>query len=103
MNPVNATFTKDQVKLIDSKGRNLDEIITIGEPYRFEGLITRGATTETGLWVIPVSVVENTKLKDFNEKTFDERKYYTEETYKQDKPKQLTLRLRKLWRTMKSE
>ena len=79
VNPVNATFTKDQVKLIDSKGRNLDEIITIGEPYRFEGLITRGNTTETGLWVIPVSVVENTKLKDFNLITFNEREYYATE------------------------
>ena len=76
VNPVNATFTKEDVKLIDSKGRNLDEIITIGEPYRFEGLITRGNTTETGLWVIPVSVVENTTLKDFNLITFNERKYY---------------------------
>jgi len=74
------------VKLIDSKGRNLDEIITIGEPYRFEGLITRGNTTETGLWVIPVSVVENTKLKDFNLITFNEREYYaTEEDAKKAK------------------
>ena len=79
VNPVNATFTKDQVKLIDSKGRNLDEIITIGEPYRFEGLITRGNTTETGLWVIPVSVVENTKLKDFNLITFNKREYFATE------------------------
>ena len=79
VNPVNATFTKDQVKLIDSKGRNLDEIITIGEPYRFEGLITRGNATETGLWVIPVSVVENTKLKDFNLTTFFEREYFATE------------------------
>ena len=67
------------MKLIDSKGRNLDEIITIGEPYRFEGLITRGNATETGLWVIPVSVVENTKLKDFNLTTFFEREYFATE------------------------
>ena len=75
------------MKLIDSKGRNLDEIITIGEPYRFEGLITtRGNATETGLWVIPVSVVENTKLKDFNLITFNEREYYaTEEDAKKAK------------------
>ena len=84
VNPVNATFTKEDVKLIDSKGRNLDEIITIGDPYRYEGLITRGATTETGLWVIPVSVKENTQLKDFNVVTYNEREYYTVETYKQD-------------------
>ena len=86
VNPVNATFTKEDVKLIDSKGRNLDEIITIGDPYRYEGLITRGNTTETGLWVIPVSVKENTQLKDFNVVTYNEREYYTEETYKQDNP-----------------
>ena len=78
VNPVNAVFAKEDVKLIDSKGRNLDEIITIGEPYRYEGLITRGNTTETGLWVIPVSVKENTTLKDFNVVTFNEREYYTE-------------------------
>lgn len=79
VNPVNASFTKDQVKLIDSKGRNLDEIVTIGEPYRYQGLITRGETVESGLWVIPVSVKENTTLKDFNLVTFNEREYYASE------------------------
>ena len=81
VNPVNASFTKDQVKLIDSKGRNLDEIITIGEPYRYTGLITdtRSGEIESGLWVIPVSVKENTALKDFNLITFNEREYYASE------------------------
>ena len=79
VNPVNATFTKEQVKFIDSKGRNLDELVTIGEPYRYQGLITRGETVESGLWVIPVSVKENTELKDFNLVTFNEREYYATE------------------------
>ena len=79
VNPVNATFTKEQVKFIDSKGRNLDELVTIGEPYRYQGLITRGETVESGLWVIPVSVKENTALKDFNLVTFNEREYYASE------------------------
>ena len=79
VNPVNATFAKEDVKLIDSKGRNLDEIITVGDPYRYEGLITRGTTTETGLWVIPVSVKENTTLKDFNVVTWNEREYFATE------------------------
>ena len=79
VNPVNATFAKEDVKLIDSKGRNLDELIVIGDPYRYDGLITRGATTETGLWVIPVSVKENTTLKDFNLITFNEREYFATE------------------------
>ena len=81
VNPTNATFTKDQVKFFDSEGNSLDEIIEIGDPYRYEGLITRpglltrGGSVENGLWVIPVNVAEDVEMEDFNSVTFAGRTY----------------------------
>ena len=81
VNPTNATFTKEQVKLINSQMGNLDAIVEIGEPYRFDGLITR-AEMESGLWVIPVKVVKNTDEKTFNSTTFYGRTYNANGTVK---------------------
>ena len=68
VNPTNATFTKDQVKFVNSKLETLDEIVEIGEPYRYDGMITRGQ--ESGLWVVPVKVVDGTTFNKFNETVF---------------------------------
>ncbi len=68
VNPTNATFTKDQIKLVNSKLETLDEIVEIGEPYRYDGMITRGE--ESGLWVVPVKVVDGTTFNKFNETVF---------------------------------
>ena len=80
VNPTNATFTKDQVKFINSKLETLDDIIVIDEPYRFKGMITR-ASQESGLWVIPVSVKKDVDFNKFNETTYykasGDWKYYT--------------------------
>jgi hypothetical protein len=75
VNPTNASFTKDQVKFIDSQLGNLDEVVEILDPYRYEGLITRASTMESGLWVIPVKVKGNKTEKEFNSVTFTGRKY----------------------------
>ena len=68
VNPVNATFSKDQVKFINSKLETLDEIVEIGEPYRFKGMITR-AESQSGLWVVPVSVKKDVDFNTFNKTT----------------------------------
>ncbi len=68
VNPVNAEFTKDQVKFINSKLETLDDIVEILEPKRFEGMITRGE--ESGLWIVPVKVKNGTTFNEFNETTF---------------------------------
>jgi len=68
VNPTNATFTKDQIKFVNSKLETLDEIVEIGEPYRYDGMITRGE--ESGLWVVPVKVVDGTSFNKFNETVF---------------------------------
>jgi hypothetical protein len=69
VNPTNASFTKDQVKFFDSEGKNLDEVIEIGDPKRYEGLITRGANVENGLWIIPVKVKEGVNQEAYNKAT----------------------------------
>ena len=55
VNPTNAVLTSASIKLVDSQGNDLDDILEIGEPKQFTGLITR-ASQNTGLWSIPVNV-----------------------------------------------
>ena len=57
--PTNATLTADMIKLIDSKGNDLSDIVTIGTPEVFDELLTRGAST--GLWLVPVYRVKDIK------------------------------------------
>ena len=57
VNPVNAVLTKASIKLVDSRGNNLDNILEIGEPKPFDKLLTATrAANNTGLWSIPVTV-----------------------------------------------
>ena len=56
VNPVNAVLTKASIKLVDSRGNNLDNILEIGEPKPFDKLLTTRAANNTGLWSIPVTV-----------------------------------------------
>ena len=55
INPTNAVLTSASIKLVDSQGNDLDDILEIGEPKQYTGLITR-ASQNTGLWSIPVNV-----------------------------------------------
>ena len=51
VNPANATFTKDQVVLLNSLGETLDDYVEVDSIQKYDQLITR-ANVETGLWVI---------------------------------------------------
>ena len=55
VNPTNAVLTKAAIKLVDSQGNSLDDVLEIGEPKQFTKLLTKAANT-TGLWTIPVTV-----------------------------------------------
>lgn len=69
VNPTNATFSKEDVVFINSQLETLDGLVEVyDEPYRYDGLITRGQ--ESGLWVIPVKVVDGTSFNKFNETVF---------------------------------
>lgn len=67
VNPTNAVLTKASIKLVDSQGNNLDNILEIGEPKKYEGLLTRGSNN-TGLWTIPVTVKDGVAKGDIEKK-----------------------------------
>ena len=56
VNPTNAVLTKAAIKLVDSQGKSLDDVLEIGEPKQFTKLLTSRASNNTGLWTIPVTV-----------------------------------------------
>ena len=55
VNPTNAVLTKASIKLVDSQGNDLNDVLEIGEPKQYTELLTR-ASKGTGLWTIPVNV-----------------------------------------------
>ena len=55
--PANAVVTSDMVSLINSKGQNLNDYVDI-EVAPYKGMLTR-STTETGLYVVAVSLKKN--------------------------------------------
>ena len=63
VNPTNAVLTSASIKLVDSQGNDLDDVLEIGEPKQYTGLITR-ASKNTGLWTIPVTVKAGVARKD---------------------------------------
>ena len=71
VNPVNAVLTKAAIKLVDSKNNNLDNILEIGEPEKYDKLFTTTrAANNTGLWKIPVTVkpgVARTAIEQLND------------------------------------
>ena len=60
VSPTNAVPTAESITFINSKGETLDEIIEVGTPVAYEGVLTRGAAA-TGLWTIPYSFKAETK------------------------------------------
>ena len=64
VNPTNADLTNADIKFIDSKGNDLDDVIEVTNVERFDELLyaTRGTGNKTGLWKISVK-----SLKDAEE------------------------------------
>ena len=68
VNPVNADLTKGaKIILLNSKGESLEDIVKVGNPSKFDKLITTraAATVKTGLWKLPISVAEGVSEEDF--------------------------------------
>lgn len=69
VNPVNADITKATIKLINSKGEVLDEVVA-GTPVKYDELITRTrANVGSGLWKIPFTVKNGTTEEAFKNAT----------------------------------
>ena len=67
VNPVNADLTKGaKIVLLNSKGENLENIVKVGTPEKFNDyIVSRAASVNTGLWKLPISVTEGVSKKDF--------------------------------------
>ena len=68
VNPVNADLTKGaKIILLNSKDESLEDIVKVGNPSKFDKLITTraAATVNTGLWKLPISVAEGISEEDF--------------------------------------
>lgn len=62
VNPVNATVTTDMIKLIDSKGNDLDDLIKVVSVERYDELLTRASAT--GLWTVKLQLQDGVKADD---------------------------------------
>ena len=60
INPVNAKITPEMIKLIDSKGNNLDKLIKVVDVEKYDNLLTTRAS-ETGLWTVKVQLQDGVK------------------------------------------
>ena len=59
VNPINAKFTKDDVKIINSLGKDLSGIVEIKDVKQWDELLTRaGETANNGLWKVTVKRAE---------------------------------------------
>ena len=52
VSPVDAELTTSNVSLMNSQGKELDDIIDVTDVHRFKGLLTRASSGNTGLWVV---------------------------------------------------
>ena len=64
VSPTNAVLTPEMISLVDSEGKNLDEMLTIVSVEKFNGVLGRAATN-TGLWTVTA------QLTKYNEKAFN--------------------------------
>ena len=62
INPVNAKITPDMIKLVDSKGNDLDKLVKVVDVEKYDKLLTRAS--ETGLWTVKVQLQDGVQIKD---------------------------------------
>ncbi len=68
VSPANAVLTPDMISLVNSKGENLDDFVTVTNVKEYNELLTRAATN-SGLWTVEVA------LKNYNPNTFAAKQY----------------------------
>ena len=67
INPVNAKITPDMIKLIDSKGNDLDKLVKVVDVEKYDNLLTSRAS-ETGLWTVKVQLQDGVKKENVEQK-----------------------------------
>ena len=72
INPVNAKITPDMIKLIDSKGNDLDKLVKVVDVEKYDDLLTRAS--ETGLWTVKVQLQDGVKPENVAQTAENSRK-----------------------------
>ena len=70
VSPVNATLTPNMIKLVDSEGNNLDDILQVKSVEKVVGLHTK-ATQGTGLWNVYLQVKDGVDAEKTTRKSGD--------------------------------
>ena len=70
VSPANAVITPEMISFVDSKGRNLDDFVTVESVEKYDGLLTRAATN-SGLWTVKVSLNEYNALEFYSKMLAD--------------------------------
>ena len=68
INPVNAKITPDMIKLIDSKGNDLDKLVKVVDVEKYDNLLTTTRASETGLWTVKVQLQDGVKKENVEQK-----------------------------------
>ena len=69
VNPTNAQITKDMIKLVDSQGNDLDDVLEIEKVGQFNSVLSRAAdSNKTGLWTITVKVKDGVDTDKIEQK-----------------------------------
>ena len=63
VSPTNAVLTPDMISLVNSQGKNLDDMLAVKSVEKFTGLLSRAASNN-GLWEVTVA------LKEYNKDAF---------------------------------
>ena len=66
INPVNAKITPDMIKLVDSKGNDLDKLVKVVDVEKYDKLLTRAS--ETGLWTVKVQLQDGVQKENVEQK-----------------------------------
>ena len=78
VSPANAVLTPDMISLVNSKGENLDDFVTVTKVEKYNELLTRAATN-SGLWEVSV------ELQSYDEDTFAAKQYADPKTVSKGK------------------
>ena len=61
VSPTNAALTPEMISLVNSQGKNLDDMVTIKSVEKFNGLLTTRAAENSGLWEVEVELTQYDK------------------------------------------
>ena len=65
VSPTNATLTAENITLINSQGVELTDLVECTNVERYEGLLSRAATTGNGLWTVTFKLKDGYNPDDF--------------------------------------